>query len=161
VICRSVDEPVRCCSGAVVHPVTRMATTRPATASRTAGPLAHLDTGQSLEHLDADDISMRHSLFHGERVVENLGPPQHRAVRSAKSIDGVPRYTRTIHSIRRHAMNASPHPFTTHDIVALLISAMDAIRGEYARVPRRVHTFRPGPNEWCNLEVLGHLIEAE
>jgi hypothetical protein len=58
-------------------------------------------------------------------------------------------------------MNASPHPFTTHDIVALLISAMDAIRGEYARVPRRVHTFRPGPNEWCNLEVLGHLIEAE
>src|SRR5262245_3070050 len=58
-------------------------------------------------------------------------------------------------------MNPSPHPFTTHDIVALLISAMDAIRGEYARVPRRVHTFRPAQNEWCNLEVLGHLIEAE
>ena len=58
-------------------------------------------------------------------------------------------------------MNPSSAPFTTSDIVTLLISSMDAIRGEYTRLPRRVHTFRPGPNEWCNLEVVGHLIEAE
>jgi hypothetical protein len=38
---------------------------------------------------------------------------------------------------------------------------MEAIRGEDSRLPRRVLTFRPAPAEWCILEVLGHLIEAE
>lgn len=58
-------------------------------------------------------------------------------------------------------MTPSPAPFTTSDIAALLTAAMEAIRGEYARLPRRVLTFRPAPGEWCILEVLGHLIEAE
>jgi hypothetical protein len=52
-------------------------------------------------------------------------------------------------------------PFTTTEIVTLLAAAMEAIRGEYSRLPGRVLTFRPGPDEWCILEVLGHLIEAE
>ncbi len=52
-------------------------------------------------------------------------------------------------------------PFTISEIAALLTAAMEAIRGEYPRLPRRVLTFRPAPGEWCILEVLGHLIEAE
>jgi DinB family protein len=58
-------------------------------------------------------------------------------------------------------MSPSSDPFTTSEIVTLLTAAMEAIRGEYSRLPRRVLTFRPAPAEWCNLEVLGHLIEAE
>jgi DinB family protein len=58
-------------------------------------------------------------------------------------------------------MTAPPAPFTTAEIVTLLTAAMDAIRGEYSRLPSRVLTFRTAPKEWCILEVLGHLIEAE
>ena len=58
-------------------------------------------------------------------------------------------------------MTPSSIPFTPSDIVTLLAAAMDAIRGEYSRLPRRVLTFRPAPGEWSILEVLGHLIEAE
>jgi hypothetical protein len=58
-------------------------------------------------------------------------------------------------------MTPPPAPFTTAEIVTLLSAAMDSIRGEYSRLPGRVLTFRPGPNEWCIQEVLGHLIEAE
>ena len=58
-------------------------------------------------------------------------------------------------------MTPPPAPFTTTEIVTLLTAAMEAIRGEYSRLPRRVLTFRPGPAEWSILEVLGHLIEAE
>ncbi|HXJ80702.1 MAG TPA: DinB family protein [Candidatus Methylomirabilis sp.] len=58
-------------------------------------------------------------------------------------------------------MTSSPAPFTTSEIVTFLASAMDAIRGEYSRLPSRVLTFQPGPDEWSILEVLGHLIEAE
>jgi len=58
-------------------------------------------------------------------------------------------------------MTPPPAPFTTGEIVTLLTAALDAIRGECSRLPGRVLTFRPGPAEWCILEVLGHLIEAE
>ena len=58
-------------------------------------------------------------------------------------------------------MTPSPAPFTTSEIATLLSAGMEAIRGEYSRLPRRVLTFRPAPGEWCILEVLGHLIEAE
>lgn len=58
-------------------------------------------------------------------------------------------------------MTPSSSPFTASEIAALLTAAMEAIRGEYSRLPRRVLTFRPAPGEWCILEVLGHLIEAE
>jgi len=52
-------------------------------------------------------------------------------------------------------------PFSTSEIVSLLTAAMEAIRGECSRLPRRVLEFRPGPDEWSCLEVIGHLIEAE
>ncbi len=58
-------------------------------------------------------------------------------------------------------MSPSPAPFTTSEIATLLAAAMEAIRGEYSRLPRRVLAFRPAPGEWCILEVLGHLIETE
>lgn len=58
-------------------------------------------------------------------------------------------------------MTPSSAPFATGEIVVLLTAAMEAIRGEFSRLPGRVLTFRPAPGEWCILEVLGHLIEAE
>jgi len=58
-------------------------------------------------------------------------------------------------------MSPSVAPFTTTEIVSLLTAALEAIRGEYSRLPRRVLAFRPAPEEWSILEVLGHLIEAE
>jgi len=58
-------------------------------------------------------------------------------------------------------MAASSQPFTRSEIVIMLSAAMEAIRGEYSRLPHRLLTFRPAPSEWCILEVLGHLIEAE
>ena len=57
-------------------------------------------------------------------------------------------------------MTPSSAPFSTTEIVTLLTAAMEAIRGEYSRLPRRVLAFRPGPEEWSSLEVVGHLIEA-
>src|SRR5262245_58606765 len=47
------------------------------------------------------------------------------------------------------------------EVAALLSAATEAIRGESSRLPARVLAFRPAPGEWCVLEVLGHLIEAE
>ena len=58
-------------------------------------------------------------------------------------------------------MTPSSAPFSTSEIASLLTAAMEAIRGEYSRLPRRVLAFRPAPGEWSGLEVLGHLIEAE
>lgn len=58
-------------------------------------------------------------------------------------------------------MTAPPVPFTTSEIVTLLTASMEAIRAECSRLPSRMLTFRPAPDEWCVLEVLGHLIEAE
>ena len=58
-------------------------------------------------------------------------------------------------------MSPSHAPLSTSEIVALLAGAMEAIRCEYSRLPRRVLAFRPAPGEWCILEVLGHLIETE
>jgi len=58
-------------------------------------------------------------------------------------------------------MSPSPAPLTTSEIVTLLAASMEAIRGEYSRLPRRVLAFRPAPGGCCILEVLGHLIEAE
>jgi len=58
-------------------------------------------------------------------------------------------------------MTTPPAPLSPTEIVSLLSGAMDAIRGEYGRLPGRLFAFRPADSEWSILEVLGHLIEAE
>jgi hypothetical protein len=47
------------------------------------------------------------------------------------------------------------------EVATLLDSAADVVRGEVARLPLALARFRPGPQEWCALEVVGHLSEAE
>jgi hypothetical protein len=50
---------------------------------------------------------------------------------------------------------------TPEQIAALLRSGADAVRAEVAALPPTLARFRPGPAEWCALEVVGHLSEAE
>jgi hypothetical protein len=58
-------------------------------------------------------------------------------------------------------MSDSPAPLTPVEVSHLLRAAGDAIAAEVGAMPRHVATFRPAPGEWCALEVVGHLIEAE
>ncbi len=43
----------------------------------------------------------------------------------------------------------------------LLRAALDGIRAEVGAAPEDALRWRPEPAEWCILEVIGHLIEAE
>jgi len=43
----------------------------------------------------------------------------------------------------------------------LLRAALESIRAEVAAAPDDTLRWRPAPAEWCVLEVIGHLIEAE
>ena len=43
----------------------------------------------------------------------------------------------------------------------LLRAALDAIRAEVSAAPDEALRWRPGPSEWCVLEVIGHLSESE
>ena len=52
-------------------------------------------------------------------------------------------------------------PLTPREVAALLRSAGAMIRAEVGAAPRAVVTHHPRPGEWCALEVLGHLIEAD
>jgi hypothetical protein len=58
-------------------------------------------------------------------------------------------------------MSAPAAPLTPVEVSHLLRAAGEAIAAEVGAMPRAVATFRPGPGEWCALEVVGHLIEAE
>lgn len=58
-------------------------------------------------------------------------------------------------------MTGEPPPLTPREIAALLRSAGGAVRAELAGLPERAVRWHPAPREWCVLEVLGHLIEAE
>lgn len=58
-------------------------------------------------------------------------------------------------------MSGAPAPLTPVEVSHLLRAAGDAITAEVGAMPRHVATFRPAPGEWCALEVVGHLIEAE
>jgi len=53
------------------------------------------------------------------------------------------------------------HPLTPAEIAALLRSACAVVRAELAELPAAAVRWHPAPGEWCVLEVLGHLIEAE
>ena len=47
------------------------------------------------------------------------------------------------------------------EIAELLRSAAGVVRAELAGLPPAAARWHPAPGEWCALEVLGHLIEAE
>lgn len=54
-----------------------------------------------------------------------------------------------------------PRPLTPRETAAALHGAVAAIRAEVAALPAAWLRWHPAPGEWCALEVLGHLIEAE
>jgi len=58
-------------------------------------------------------------------------------------------------------MPDEPRALSPAQAAVLLRGAGDAIRAELAALPEAVLHWHPPPGEWCLLEVLGHLIEAE
>jgi len=54
-----------------------------------------------------------------------------------------------------------PDALTPAQVAPLLRAAIDGIRAEVTAAPPAALRWRPAPREWCVLEVLGHLIEAE
>jgi hypothetical protein len=58
-------------------------------------------------------------------------------------------------------MSPDREPLTPREVGALLEASGAQIRAEAAALPDAVLRWRPAPGEWCVLEVIGHLIEAE
>jgi hypothetical protein len=58
-------------------------------------------------------------------------------------------------------MTEADDALTPEQIMALLRSTADAVRAEVAGLPAALARWRPAPAEWCALEVVGHLTEAE
>jgi hypothetical protein len=52
-------------------------------------------------------------------------------------------------------------PLTPEEVAVLLRSSATAIETELEAMPRELAGWRPAQGEWCALEVVGHLIEAE
>jgi hypothetical protein len=52
-------------------------------------------------------------------------------------------------------------PLTRAEVVGLLHSSAIAIETELQEMPGGLARWRPAEGEWCALEVVGHLIEAE
>jgi hypothetical protein len=52
-------------------------------------------------------------------------------------------------------------PFTPIEAATLLATTSTILQAELAAMPTALVRYRPGPEEWCALEVLGHLIETE
>ncbi|MBI3635714.1 MAG: DinB family protein [Candidatus Rokubacteria bacterium] len=50
---------------------------------------------------------------------------------------------------------------TPVEIASLLAAVPAVLRAEVAALPPAVARFHPAPGEWCALEVVGHLLEAE
>jgi hypothetical protein len=50
---------------------------------------------------------------------------------------------------------------TPAEAAALLAATSTILQAELTAMPTALVRFRPGPEEWCALEVLGHLIETE
>lgn len=55
----------------------------------------------------------------------------------------------------------TPPALTPREIAAALRSAPSLLRAEWAAWPDAALRFHPAPGEWCALDVVGHLIEAE
>src|ERR671921_501597 len=52
-------------------------------------------------------------------------------------------------------------PLAPHQAAALLGTMPIVLRAEFEAAPGAFLRWRPGPEEWCVLEVVGHLIETE
>ena len=55
----------------------------------------------------------------------------------------------------------STAPLAPREVAEALRAALAALRAECAGLPAAVLRWHPAPGEWCVLEVIGHLIEAE
>lgn len=55
----------------------------------------------------------------------------------------------------------TPAPLAPRQTAALLGTTPLILRAEFAAAPKELLRWRPAPEEWCVLEVVGHLIETE
>jgi hypothetical protein len=55
----------------------------------------------------------------------------------------------------------TPAPFAPRQAAALLGTMPTFLRAEFAAAQEALLRWRPAPEEWCLLEVVGHLIETE
>ncbi|MCD6058981.1 MAG: hypothetical protein K0Q89_2511 [Thermomicrobiales bacterium] len=55
----------------------------------------------------------------------------------------------------------TPAPLAPRQAAALLRATPIFLRAEFEAAPRELLRWRPAPEEWCVLEVVGHLIETE
>ena len=56
---------------------------------------------------------------------------------------------------------ATPAPLAPRQAAALLGTMPSILRAEIEALPAELSRWRPAPEEWCVLEVIGHLIETE
>jgi hypothetical protein len=57
--------------------------------------------------------------------------------------------------------DTAPAPLAPYQAAALLGTLPIFLRAEFAAAPGELLRWRPAPEEWCVLEVVGHLIETE
>jgi hypothetical protein len=58
-------------------------------------------------------------------------------------------------------MADEPKAFQPGEVAALLAASGGALTSEVQALPPALLTWQPGPDEWCALQVIGHLIETE
>ena len=57
--------------------------------------------------------------------------------------------------------DTTPAPLAPHQAAALLGTTPIFLQAEFGAAPGELLRWRPTPEEWCLLEVVGHLIETE
>jgi DinB superfamily len=57
--------------------------------------------------------------------------------------------------------DSTPTPLAPRQAAALLETMPIILRAEFEATPEELLRWRPAPEEWCVLEVVGHLIETE
>src|SRR5215213_760527 len=58
-------------------------------------------------------------------------------------------------------MSETTRPLAPDEVAALLRAMGENVQNELRALPGALLRWHPGPDEWCVLETLGHLIEAE
>lgn len=58
-------------------------------------------------------------------------------------------------------MTTETRPLEPREAAQLLAAIPTILQAECGALPERLLRWRPGPDEWCALEVVGHLIETE